>query len=178
MAKKKQPKKGKVKPADDSSPGPSPLTLSYEQKEMLINIADMGATDSELAHAVGVSRPTYLAYLERDPEFKGRIKAAKIKSDGEVFAALKKSAVGYEHDETKFFVCRVDKDCDTVTSVETVKKYPPNAMSIKFYLMNRQPMKFRNKIDLDMAELAGMDFNELEAKVKEIIAQRQREDGE
>ena len=42
-------------------------------------------------------------------------------------------------------------------------------MSIKFYLMNRQPGKFRNKHDVTISEIENMSDQELEDKVRDIL---------
>lgn len=164
------------KKAKGSKPGRKALEISIEEQEILINIADMGATDTEMAKAIGVTRPTFLDYRKKNPDFDRKIRLQKARSDGDVFASLKKSAVGYEHDELKHFVVSDGvQNGSHVEAVETIKKYPPNAMSIKFYLMNRQPGKFRNKFDITNDEIKNMTDQELEDKVRELLINGEKE---
>lgn len=117
----------------------------------------MGATDKDLSEHFGVSRDTIIEWKKRYPDFSDSIKAGKAGADMEVANALYKSAVGFTRK-----VQKVVSTADGVETVEFEQYFPPNFVAAFIWLKNRNPERWRDKIEvqqtgLSMAERAELD---------------------
>ena len=98
---------------------------------MLINaqkFAKVGMTDVQMALALGVSKATFNNWKKDYPEFLDSIKKAKTGSDEAIVNSLHKRASGFTHDG---------------------KYYPPDPVSMIFWLKNRQSEDWRDKQEHD-----------------------------
>lgn len=114
---------------------------------------ESGATDKEVAEKLGISYSTYRKYKTVSVALKGVIATAKDKKNEEVEKALFKNCLGYEY--TKEVVTKVKEevlaeDGETILSkervvVSEVKEYsPPNLSAQKYWLNNREKMKWQD----------------------------------
>jgi len=108
----------------------------------IIEMAGEGKTDKQIAEMLGVTPQTILNWKKGDREFFWSLKDAKALADQAVEASLYHRASGYSHPEEKIHV-----DKGVVTKVDTIKHYPPDAASAIFWLKNRQPDKWRDRIE-------------------------------
>lgn len=118
------------------------------KKEYLVvieNLCKRGATDKDLAEAFSVTETTINNWKKAFPESFKSIKDWKKIADKGVERALYESAVGFEHPEEKIF-CQDGK----IIRAKTVKKYPPNDRSIRFWLTNRKPEEYRERSEVDI----------------------------
>ena len=111
-----------------------------QQAEQLIAL---GATDMELANFFKVTSRTIENWKLRHPEFFQTLKVAKDKADERVERRLWERAMGYSHLSEKLFCSR-----GKVIRVEIVEHYPPDTTACIFWLKNRQPGRWRDRVDV------------------------------
>lgn len=136
-----------------------------------------GATDAELGDYFGVSETTIKDWYKRHPEFLTSVKAGKQGADMNVAESLYKRAVGFEYTETTFEKID-DKRVLEVTSDELItteaykkkivtKLHPPDAGAALNWLKNRQPSKWRDKVEvahsgkIDTGDLGNLSDEQL-----------------
>ena len=84
---------------------------------------------------------TINAWKSEHVEFVQALKAGKAEADDRVERALYHRAVGYSHEVEKPMV--IDKDVRIVTYTE---RYPPDTTACIFWLKNRNPEEWRDKV--------------------------------
>ena len=103
-----------------------------------------GATDVELADFFGVSVRTLYRWKNNFPEFCQALKASKAPADERVERSLFERAVGYERDEVDIRVVGGE-----IVQTPVRRFYPPDTTAAIFWLKNRRPAEWRDKIDHD-----------------------------
>lgn len=99
-----------------------------------------GFTDNEVCDFFKISERTLNTWKIMHPEFLQSIKEWKSFADMRVERSLYERACGYSHQSEEIF-CAFGK----VTRVNTVKHYPPDPLSMIFWLKNRKPDQYRDK---------------------------------
>ena len=102
----------------------------------------LGYTDKEMADFFGVTETTLNNWKIAHPPFFESLKAGKEVADMEVTASLYHRAKGYSHTETKVF-----NNQGEIVTHDVKKIYPPDPISIKYWLNNRQPKRWREKVE-------------------------------
>lgn len=120
-----------------------------ENAQVAYTMCLLGATDAEIAEALGVSETTINAWKNKHVKFCEALKKGKIQADAIVAEKLYHRAKGYSHPEDKIF-----NDNGTPLIVPTIKHYPPDTVAAIFWLKNRQKDKWRDKQE---HELTGKD---------------------
>jgi hypothetical protein len=111
--------------------------------ELVFKYALLGATDVEMAGFFGVSERTFNTWKRSYPEFLQSIKKGKAIADANVASKLYSRAIGYDYEEI-----HVEKKGRKVVSRKTLNKYmAPETTAQIFWLKNRQPDKWRDRID-------------------------------
>lgn len=105
----------------------------------------MGFIDTQLADFFGVVESTIHKWKLSHPSFSESLKAGKFVADAEVAASLYQKAVGYSCKDTKFATF----EGEITDEREYVKNYPPCPISIKYWLNNRQPQLWREKVEIE-----------------------------
>lgn len=103
------------------------------------------ASDADLAEVFGVSLRTIMTWKKDKPEFSAAIREGKDAADSNVERCLYERATGYSVEEEKVFCT---KDGNIVTH-KTVKRFPPDAVSMIFWLKNRQRERWRDKQEVE-----------------------------
>ena len=106
----------------------------------------LGATDAELADFFGVSVRTINTWKAQHVDFLQALKAGRTEADDRVERALYHRAVGYSHAVEKPMV--VDK---AVQIVRYTERMPPDTTACIFWLKNRNPEEWRDKVVREMA---------------------------
>ena len=114
-------------------------SIDFKKVEYL---AELGLTDEQMAKVFDISGETLRRYKE-NPEFCVALKKGKEISDNKVERSLYERANGYTHPEEKIF-CNADGN---VTKVQTLKHYPPDPASMIFWLKNRKPEQWRDRLN-------------------------------
>lgn len=103
-------------------------------------MAQQGATDREIAEALGIADGTLYRWRHEHPEFREALKLGKESADDRVEASLYHRAVGYRFDAVKIM------QYEGVAIVEPyVEHVPPDIGAIKLWLTNRRGDKWRDK---------------------------------
>lgn len=106
-----------------------------------------GLTDEQISRNIGIAIRTFYEWQERYPQFRQAIKKGKAPVDLQVENALLKRALGYEYEETITEIEQIEEGKQK-THVRRIKKQmPPDVGAIVFWLKNRRPNKWRDKIE-------------------------------
>ncbi len=122
--------------------GGRPSSFKPEFAGQALKLAKLGATDSDLADFFGVAEQTVNNWKNAHPEFLESLKAGKGAADAEVAAKLFHRATGYEHEEV-----HVSNYQGAITLTPLVKHYPPDTTAAIFWLKNRRPDLWRDKME-------------------------------
>lgn len=104
-----------------------------------------GLTNEQIAENLGINPDTLYRYQKEHPEFSEALKKGKEIVDYEVENALLKKAKGYtvvlkKEKVTKF---------GDVVEVEEEMHVPPDVLAQIFWLKNRKPKQWKDKIDIE-----------------------------
>lgn len=120
----------------------------------------LGATDIELADFFEVSVATLYRWKNEHEEFCEALKVSKEIADDRVERSLFARANGYEHDEVDIRVVGGE-----VVQTPIRKFYPPDTTACIFWLKNRRPDLWRDKVEQDVKH-SGEVFQKV---VREIV---------
>ena len=121
-----------------------PSSYKPEYAKQAAKLCKLGATDREMADFFGVVESTLNLWKLDFPEFSESLKLAKGEADARVEKSLYRRALGYSHDAVKIF-----HDQNGTTEVPYTEHYPPDTTACIFWLKNRKPGEWRDKIDVD-----------------------------
>ena len=104
---------------------------------------DFSMTDKGLAKVFDVSEVTINAWKKEHPEFLKCLGNGKGHKDANVERSLYERATGYSHPEEKIF-----NHQGNIIRAQTRKHYPPDTQAASFWLRNRQPERWRDKVEI------------------------------
>lgn len=110
----------------------------------------LGATDIEVADFFEVDVRTLYRWKGENEEFCQALKAGKDVSDERVERSLFSRATGYEHDEVDIKVIG-----GAVVQTPIRKFYPPDTTAAIFWLKNRRPAEWRDKVEQELTGPGG-----------------------
>lgn len=125
-------------------PAGRPTKYKPEFAKEAMKLCKLGATDAQLADFFEVAISTIALWKVQHPEFSDAIKVPKAEADERVEQSLYRRAMGYEHDEVDIRV--VDKE---VIQTPIRKYYPPDSTALIFWLKNRKPGDWRDKVETE-----------------------------
>jgi hypothetical protein len=105
-------------------------------------LCKLGATDMEIADFFGVEVRTLYRWKAENEQFCQALKAGKDVADERVERSLFARANGYEHDETDIRVVGGE-----IVQTPIRKYYPPDTTACIFWLKNRRPAEWRDKVE-------------------------------
>lgn len=109
-------------------------------------LCKLGATDIELADFFEVDVRTLYRWKGENEEFCQALKTGKQVADERVERSLFARANGYEHDEVDIRV--VDH---VIVQTPIRKYYPPDTTACIFWLKNRKPAEWRDKVEQELS---------------------------
>ena len=118
-----------------------PSLYKEEYNELVYKLCLLGSTDKEIADIIGVEETTINNWKLNKPGFFESLKKGKDVADAEVANKLYQRAKGF----TKTTTRQVQDKQGEVVDMITETYYPPDPVSIIFWLKNRQPQKWRDK---------------------------------
>ena len=107
-------------------------------------LAKLGLTHRQMADALGVAESTFYKWKAEHADFRTALQLGMAVADARVVDSMHRAAIGYTHEEE---VIRVLAD-GTVVRVPTLKHYPPNPNLIIFWLKNRQPELWKERVEV------------------------------
>ena len=106
-----------------------------------------GLTLEDIAHNLGITRQTLAGYTKTHKELKEAIEEGKEIADLRVENALYQKAIGYYSEEEKVVTVK-DPDGETRPEVVKYRVYnKPDITAIIYWLKNRKPGTWRDKIE-------------------------------
>ena len=108
-------------------------------------LCKLGATDIEIADFFEVDVRTLYRWKGENEAFCQALKAGKEVSDERVERSLFARANGYEHDEVDIRVVNGE-----VVQTPIRKFYPPDTTACIFWLKNRRPTEWRDKVEQEL----------------------------
>lgn len=122
------------------------------------SLAAMGATNEEIADAMGVSKRTIIRWAKEHESFGKALAEGKGVSDAKVIRSLYQMATGYEYTEEKRIVeYDTDGNVKPVRVEKTVKHVQPSVAAQCFWLKNRQRDRWQDRPELVMNQTAEDD---------------------
>lgn len=134
--------------------GARPSLYNARFVKMVEELCRRGATDGEIAEAIGVTRFTIVNWQARYPDFAEAFKLGREPADERVMRSAFERAVGYTFDSEK--IVTVDKRVERVPIREHV---PPDPGMIQYWLNNRRKHEWANRQQVEMG--APGDFDRL-----------------
>lgn len=105
-------------------------------------LCKLGATDMEIADFFEVEVRTLYRWKAENDAFCQALKAGKEVADERVERSLFARANGYEHDEVDIRVVSGE-----IIQTPIRKYYPPDTTACIFWLKNRRPAEWRDKVE-------------------------------
>lgn len=135
------------------SKGGRPSKFDPRMIEEARRLASFGATDEEMAAFWRVSVKTFYNWQKEQPEFLQALKEGKETPDNAVERSLLERATGSSHPAVKILQFEGEP-----VIVPYTERYPPDTTSMIFWLKNRRPDRWRDKVDVDQKhQLVGND---------------------
>lgn len=123
---------------EDTNPVGRPTLYNDQVKEKILELAEKGKTNQQIADIIGVHVRTIENWQGKHKDLMWAIKEAKQEADALVEVSLFAKAVGYTHEAVKVFM----HEGDTIEHTYQ-EHYPPDTNAAKFWLQNRQPEKWK-----------------------------------
>lgn len=140
----------KRKPKSEHKTPGRPTAYDKRFNRIARAFAMLGATDAQLADALGVTVTTLTNWKAQHPAFLAALKSGKDVADSKVVASLYERAVGYQHKAVKIVtVSQGANQGSVIEQVPYVERYPPDATSAIFWLKNRRPKEWRDKQEVE-----------------------------
>ena len=131
-----------AKPEKEKKQNGRPTDYRPEYDEQARKLCLLGFIEKELADFFGVATSTITLWKKVHPSFSASLKSGKVVADANVVASLYERAVGCTRTETKVF-----NNQGEILTHDVKKAYPPDPISIKYWLNNRQNTKWREKVE-------------------------------
>src|SRR5712691_5019975 len=109
---------------------------AHQGSDLARRLALLGATDQEMADALGIDQVTLDRWKTRHKEFRSAIEHGKTQADAEIAESLFNRARGYRHEATKIFM---PAGSEAPVYAPYVKHYPPDTNAALAWLSRRQP---------------------------------------
>lgn len=146
------------------SKGGRPSRYKPDFAEQAAKLCKLGATDKDLSEFFGVTDRTINRWKEAHPEFCHALKLGKESADDLVQKSLYQRAIGYSHPETKVF-----NNQGEIVTHEVTKHYPPDTVSMIFWLKNRRPEMWRDKQEHEHTHTGRVEHTEVPQDDKQLI---------
>lgn len=140
----------KKKP-EDLKPRGRKTDFKQEYVDKAYKLSLLGATDIEMSDFFGVSEQTLNTWKKQHPEFLESLKAGKKDADAKVAERLFTRAIGYDYNE----VSTEKKGRKVIKTRTTKKQVAPDPTAAIFWLKNRQPELWREKVFNEMTGKNG-----------------------
>ena len=124
-----------------------PSEYKDDYAKQVMKLAELGATDQEVADFFDIDVRTVYRWKHDYPEFCQALKVGKDVADERVERSLYQKAIGYEQDEVKIFM---PGGASEPVYAPFRAKIAPDTTAAIFWLKNRRSQQWRDKHDVDM----------------------------
>ena len=107
-----------------------------------------GLTNDQIAHNIGISGRSFAEWISRFSSISSALKKGKAPVDMEVENALLKRALGYEYEEVCTEITELPGGEQRKHIKKTTKMVLPDVTAQIFWLKNRRPGRWRDKIEV------------------------------
>ena len=148
--------------------------LEQDKLILLEGWAREGLTDEQIAKNMGISTASLYNYKNRHIEILEALKKGKQVIDYEVENALLKRALGYKYKE----ITRENKwnekkeEYEMIITKEVTKEVVPDTLAQIYWLKNRKPDKWRDKVQDTENEEAIINADNIIVKIRKTIDDR------
>lgn len=144
--------------------------LTQDKLTLLTSWARDGLTDEQIANNMGIARGTLYEYKSKYQNISDALKKGKEVVDIEVENALLKRALGYKYEEvTKESVLNVITQKYEMRETKRItKEVVPDTTAQIYWLKNRKPDKWREKVIDSENEEQINNAKEIIFKIKEM----------
>ena len=106
-----------------------------------------GLTDEQIAHNIGIAERTFTDWKDRFPAISAALKKGKAPVDIQVENALLKRALGYDYEEITTEIFDMPDGTQRKHIKKVTKMVVPDTTAQIFWLKNRRPDKWRDKVE-------------------------------
>lgn len=106
-----------------------------------------GLTDEQIAHNIGIAERTFTDWKDRFPSISAALKKGKAPVDIQVENALLKRALGYDYEEITTEIFDMPDGTQRKHIKKVTKMVVPDTTAQIFWLKNRRPDKWRDKVE-------------------------------
>lgn len=138
--------------------------LEKDKLILLEGWARDGLTDEQIAKNIGISRASLYEWKKKEVDISDALKKGKEVIDFEVENALLKKALGYTITIKEE---KLDKD-GCVHTLEKDVHIPPDTTAQIFWLKNRKPNNWKDKIETDEDKEAVANASQVIAKIRKV----------
>lgn len=129
-----------------------PTDFRVEYVQQAEKLCVLGATDEDIANFFEVDVRTIYRWKHAHEEFCQALKAGKEVADARVERSLYNRAVGYTYDSEKVVTVAQGNNQGSVIERVPIKEHvPPDTTAGIFWLKNRRPDDWRDKLDHHVA---------------------------
>jgi len=150
--------------ASGNSGGGRPSQYKPEYAAIAEKMCELGATDSEIAEAFGVSTRTIHSWKLEFEEFSSSLKAGKTLADERVVRSLYQKATGYDYVEEQAIKVKKAQYEEEVEVVEVRRHQPADTTAGVFWLKNRRKEDWRDKQEVEHS--GHIAFEDVVAQLK------------
>lgn len=138
--------------------------LENDKLILLEGWARDGLTDEQIAKNIGIATSTFYEWKKKEIEFSEALKKGKEVIDFEVENALLKKALGYTITIKEE---KLDKD-GCVHTLEKDVHIPPDTTAQIFWLKNRKPNNWKDRVETDEDKEAVANASQVIAKIRKV----------
>ena len=134
--------------------------LENDKLILLEGWARAGLTDEQIAKNIGINRTTLYDWKKKEVNIADALKKGKEVIDFEVENALLKRALGYEYEEETYE--------NGILTKKVKKQVPPDTTAQIFWLKNRKPNTWKDKVETDEDREAVANASQVIAKIRKV----------
>ena len=134
--------------------------LKKDKLILLEGWARDGLTDEQIAKNIGISRASLYEWKKKEVDIFDALKKGKEVIDFEVENALLKRALGYEYEEETYE--------NGILTKKVKKQVPPDTTAQIFWLKNRKPNNWKDRVETDEDKEAVANASQVIAKIRKV----------
>lgn len=150
-----------------------PTSYDPEYATQVAKLAQLGATDQEIADFFEVDARTVYRWKHTHDEFCQALKVGKDIADARVERSLYQRAIGYEQDEVKIFM---PSGADKPVYAPFRAKVAPDVTASIFWLKNRRAHDWRDKREVEHS--GGIEVSTKEQRDAAVAAAMRADSGQ